>query len=320
MTQKISYLQPLKAVSNWQFYVDTGLKVYDIEPLTKKEGKADKPYPRLVTWRFVYKADNKTIDDGNNTRPNMMYYLVDVNDSNNRNLSVYYVQDFTEPIDDPPPGYRQENITDWQLDKEYTPVGYLYNGSFYLYALDKLFIFEDNMPSYEEQMNFNESMNGKLMASSKLTTIKLSDYFLCDSDNQSTVTVPPDVPTKHSKTASPNFNSTKKTLITVVIIASVVLLLILIGAAILIYCFAGGKKDKPKKGKPKKVAKKGEKASKSNVASSKVSSKVGGSNSKMGGKQSSIGGGQSKAASSTAASVASNSKMPSKVGKKQEEF
>ncbi len=311
-TQKINYIFPLPTVSKWQFFVDSGLKIYDIE-LYEDSLNTTTVYPMMVTWHFDYKADNKTINGGNNTASCMIFYLVEKNNPSNRNVSVYNVENFVEHIDDPPPGYLRENITDWNIDEDYLPVGYLYNGSFYLYALDKLIIFEDNMPSYEEQMNYNESMNGKLMASSKVTVIKLSDYFLCDSDNQSTVTVPPDVPTKHSKTASPNFNSTKKTLITVVIIASVVLLLILIGAAILIYCLAGGKKGKPKNSKPKKEATKMQKASKASVAGSKI--EKGGSKMAATSKQSSIAGGQSKAASSTAASAASSSKVPSKVGK-----
>ncbi|KAH9400027.1 hypothetical protein TYRP_001583 [Tyrophagus putrescentiae] len=206
-----------------------------------------------------------------------------------------------------------ENITDWNISEDYLPVGYLFNGSFYLYALNKLIIFEDKMPSFEEQMGQNATFPlGSLMASSKVTVIKLSDYFQCDSDNQSTVTVPPDV--HGNKTASP---TTASGTMLIIIIASLVLLLILIGAAILIYCLAGGKKggekkSKEKDSKHKKLSGKSEKPSvaSSSVASSKVSSKVGG----KGGSK--IGGKQSKAASSTAASAVSSSKVLSKISKK----
>ncbi len=253
-----------------------------------------------------------------------MYYLVSNDNSNNRNVSFYFAENFKTKLEDPPAGFHRENITDWNISDDYLPVGYLFNGSFYLYALDKLIIFEDNMPSYEAQNDNNDLFpTGSLMASSKVTTIKLSDYFQCDSDNQSTVTVPPDV--HGNKTAS---STTASGTMLIIIIASLVLLLILIGAAILIYCLAGGKKggEKKSKGKDSKHKKLSGKSEKPSVASSsaasKVSSKVGGKGgSKMGAtsKQSSIAGGQSKAASSTAASTASSSKVmppPSKISKK----
>ncbi len=300
-----------------QFFVDTGLKVYDIETMTVEKEGTVKYFPKIATWKFSY-FPNQTINGGDKTLTSLMYYLVDKD--NNRNVSIYNAQDFTVKLEDEPPGYHRENITDWNISDDYLPVGYLFNGSFYLYALDKLIIFEDNMPSYEAQNDNNDLFpTGSLMASSKVTTIKLSDYFQCDSDNQSTVTVPPDV--HGNKTAS---STTASGTMLIIIIASLVLLLILIGAAILIYCLAGGKKggekkSKEKDSKHKKLSGKSEKPSvaSSSVASSKVSSKVSGKGgSKMGGKQSSIAGGQSKAASSTSAFNSKVMPSQSKIGKK----
>ncbi len=316
-TKTFSTVHSLSSQERWQFFVDTGLKIYNIELVTdEKNGHL---LPGISTWEFEYEADNKTLKTGVKSFVCMMYYLVDKN--NNRNVAVYNAPDFNTTLENPPAGYRRENITDWNISDDYLPVGYLFNGSFYLYALNKLIIFEDKMPSFEEQMGQNATFPlGSLMASSKVTVIKLSDYFQCDSDNQSTVTVPPDV--HGNKTAS---STTASGTMLIIIIASLVLLLILIGAAILIYCLAGGKKggEKKSKGKDskhKKLSCKSEKPSVAslNMASSKVSSKVSGKGgSKMVNKQSSIAGGQSKAASSTAVSAVSSSKVPSKMGKKK---
>ena len=84
----------------------------------------------MVTWHYDYKADNKTVSKGYSSGRCMIFYLVEKNNPSNRNVSVYYVENFVEHIDDPPPGYLRENITDWNLSKDYLPVGYLFNGSF----------------------------------------------------------------------------------------------------------------------------------------------------------------------------------------------
>ncbi len=278
-----------------QFFVDTGLKVYNIQPLDVKIGKVVKYFPVLVTLKFTYDK-NYTLDGGVTALANTMFYLVEKSNSSNRNVSIYNAQDFTEPIDPPPTGYRRENITDWHLDEDYLPVGYLYNGSFYLYALDKVIIFEDKMPSYERQIDTKDHPPlGSLISSSKVTIIKLKDFFQCESANLPNVTHPPD----GRKTVS---TSTDSGTMLILIIAVVAILLILIGAAILLYCCLNKKNGKEKKSKSKKVASKVEKPSlaSSSVDGSKVSSKIGRGGSKMTSKQSTIAAdGKSKAASST---------------------
>ncbi len=149
-------MKTLKVLENEQFFVDTGLKIFSIKPYQVTEEKQkDKLYPLLVTWKFKYGPDNLTINEGTPSYACMMFYLIEEKNHDNRSIAVYRVRDFNSGSTVAPNGFFLENITDWNISDDFLPVGYLFNGSFYLYALDKLIIFKDKMPSYDEQYDSN---------------------------------------------------------------------------------------------------------------------------------------------------------------------
>ena len=262
-----------------QYYIDSGVKIYSIEGYQVGEVATMITVPKMAVWDFVY--DGETVRNGNSTEPALMYYLVaDKKDTNTqKSVAVYKAKNFEQKLDDPPAGFHRENITDWNLSKDYLPVGYLFNGSFYLYALDRVVIFEDRMPGYEE-IN-KEARWGQLLARSEVTVVMMSEYFQCDTADRN-VTVPPEPePGNHTGGNSARFSSPSaaSSLLKVVIIASVVVFLVLffVLAAIIYCCCFNGKEKKSKEKKSKQGSKAQEKASKSSVAGGSQASKLGGS-------------------------------------------
>ncbi|KAH9400034.1 hypothetical protein TYRP_001590 [Tyrophagus putrescentiae] len=261
-----------------QFYIDSGMKIYGIEaygPVASGKGSGTF-FPQMTVWHFEYRGE--VVERGKSTFPLLMYYLVadkkDDTANTQKSVAIYMADDFEEELDDPPAGFHRENITDWNLSKDYLPVGYLFNGSFYLYALDRVVIFEDRMPDYFEVKN--DARWGQLLARSEVTVVLMSEYFQCDTPDRN-VTVPPEPePGNHTGGNSARFSSpSKQSSLKVVIIASVVvfLLLIFVVAAIIFCCCSAGKK---KEKKSKKGSKALEKASKSSVAGGSQASKLGG--------------------------------------------
>ncbi len=97
--QEFCPLPSMKTLDNMQFFVDTGLKIYNIQLFSLTDKKIVKYFPMLKTWKFSYAADNHTIDDGIPSYNCMMFYLVEEKNHDNRSIAVYNVPDFTiQPI------------------------------------------------------------------------------------------------------------------------------------------------------------------------------------------------------------------------------